>query len=59
MDLKSLAGKAAAARHRSAGAATTQERQHWDGMAHYWQELIDEQSKAAPADRRGSSEGRA
>jgi len=57
MDRKSLTEKATAARLKSAGATTTQERLHWEGMAAYWEELIDEQSKAAPTDRGGLAEG--
>ncbi len=48
-DVKSLADKAAAARARMAQATTTQERQHCEGMARYWEELLDEQpQQSAP-----------
>jgi hypothetical protein len=44
MDVKTLNDKAAAARQRMDQATTTQERQHFEGMARYWEELLDEQS---------------
>jgi hypothetical protein len=46
-DVKILADKAAAARLRMAQATTTQERQHFEGMARYWEELLNEQTSGA------------
>jgi hypothetical protein len=44
MDAKNLTDKAAAARLRMDQATTTQERQHCEGMARYWEELLAEVS---------------
>jgi hypothetical protein len=44
MDVKILTDKAAAARLRMDQASTSQERQHFEGMARYWEELLDELS---------------
>jgi hypothetical protein len=44
MDVKTLTDKAAAARQRMDQATTTQERQHFEGMARYWEELLCERS---------------
>jgi hypothetical protein len=49
MDIKTLADKAASARQRMGQVTTTQERQHFEGMARYWEELLDEASAAADA----------
>jgi hypothetical protein len=51
MDAKTIAEKAAAARLRIGEARTTQERQHFEGMARYWEEILEELSTAS-----GSSE---
>ena len=45
-DIKTFADKAAAARVRMGQATMTQDRQHYEGMARYWEELIDEKSTA-------------
>jgi hypothetical protein len=54
-DVKSFADKAGAARLRMGQATTTQDRQHFEGMARYWEELLHEQSAAASPG--GSPEG--
>jgi hypothetical protein len=47
MDIKALADRAASARRRMGQATTTQERQHMEGMARYWEELLNECSAQA------------
>jgi hypothetical protein len=42
MDVRNLKERAAMARRRAETARTTQERQHFEGMASYWEELLEE-----------------
>jgi hypothetical protein len=48
-NIKTFKEKAATARSRMSQATTTQERQHFEGMARYWEELFDELSATAGA----------
>jgi len=47
VDAKNLTDKVVAARLRMDQATTTQERQHFEGMARYWEELLAELSTGA------------
>jgi hypothetical protein len=42
-NLHSLRERAAKAREGAERASTTQERQHFEGMARYWEAVLDEQ----------------